>query len=133
MAYCTKETVQKVRTELKKLNKLYGMKTSVAGSNTNTLKITIQSGQIDLIGNYLTNATTNTHIVDRVIVKKYVSVNRYWLTNQFDGVALEYITKVIDIAKLDHFDESDSMIDYFHCSYYIDVSVGRYNKGYELI
>ena len=32
----------------------------------------------------------------------------------------------------DYFDESDSQTDYFHCSHYIDVNIGRWNEAYKL-
>jgi acetylglutamate kinase len=47
MAWVQKDTVTKVREALKALNKEYGMKTSVSGSNSSSLNVRIISGKID--------------------------------------------------------------------------------------
>ena len=31
----------------------------------------------------------------------------------------------------DFFDDSDSQTDYFHCSHYIEINIGRWNKPYK--
>ena len=53
--------------------------------------------------------------------------------NAFSGKALEYMQKAKEIMYADHYDESDSQSDYFHCAYYINMEVGKYNKVYKFV
>ena len=39
---------------------------------------------------------------------------------------------VTNVGK-DYFDHSDAQIDYFHCSHYIDVNIGRWDQPYALV
>jgi len=52
----------------------------------------------------------------------------------FSGTALAFLEEVIpEMYGTDYFDESDAQTDYFHCSHYIDVNIGRWDKAYELL
>jgi hypothetical protein len=61
-------------------------------------------------------------------------VNPYHYEKHFSGRALEFLSEVIPaMYGPDYFDHSDSQSDYFHCSHYIDVSIGRWNRPYALV
>jgi hypothetical protein len=63
----------------------------------------------------------------------YESVNPYHYDKHFSGPALDFLSEVIPaMYGPDYFDESDIQTDYFHCSHYIDVSIGRWNRPYAL-
>jgi hypothetical protein len=138
MAWVNKETVTKVREALKVLNKEYGMKTSVSGTNSSSLKVRIVSGKIDLIGNYIETVGAANVMRDYEEVVKYlqrnrhVQVNHYWLDTAFSGLALEYLEKVKAIMAVDHWDKSDIQSDYFHCAYYMNIDIGAWNKPFEV-
>jgi hypothetical protein len=139
MAWVNKETVTKVREALKPLNKKYGMKTTVSGTNSSSLNVRIVSGKIDLIGNYVNKINKEKTMRDYEAVtaylkdSRYVQVNHYWLDTAYSDEALEYLQEVKKIMSIDHWDESDIQTDYFHCAYYMHMNIGAWDKGYELV
>ena len=46
--------------------------------------------------------------------------------------ALKALNELIGVLYEGHWDESDIMTDYFHCAYYVDVSIGKWNKPYKV-
>ena len=138
MAWVQKETVTKVREALKVLNKEYGMKTSVSGSNSSSLNVRIISGKIDLIQNYIDTVGAANVMRDYEEVVKYmqrnrhIQVNHYWLDTAYSGKALEYLEKVKAIMSVDHWDKSDIQSDYFHCAYYMHINIGAWDKPFEV-
>lgn len=139
MAWVQKETVTKVREALKELNKEYGMKTSVSGSNSSSLNVRIISGKIDLIQNYIdTVGAANVRRDYEEVVKymqrnRHIQVNHYWLDTAYSGKALEYLEKVKAIMSVDHWDKSDIQSDYFNCAYYMHINIGAWDKPFEVI
>lgn len=141
MAWVQKETVTKVREGLKILNKEYGMKTTVSGTNSSSLKVRILSGKIDFVQNRLDMLEGDMRYSEeekanhRLYLTKFnsgIQVNHYWLDTAFSGIALEYLEKVKAIMSVDHWDESDSQSDYFHCAYYMNIDIGKWDKPYEV-
>lgn len=139
MAYVSQETITKARTALKALNKEYGVKATLSGKGGLCLNLTVSEGAIDFVNNYCdTIATKRIHRdVQQTIawckLEQRVGVNHYYLEDAFTGKALEYLQKAKDIMYADHWDESDSQSDYFHCAYYVGMSVGRYDKAYKFV
>ncbi len=137
MAYVTEETITKARAALKVLNKEYGVKATLSGKNDSTLYLTIAEGSIDFIGNYCENVKAKRiqhdtqQVIDWVTKEQNISVNQYYLDSSFSGVALEYLEKAKAIMYVDHWDKSDIQSDYFHCAYYVNINVGRWNKPYK--
>jgi len=141
MAWVQKDTVTKVREALKVLNKEYGMKTSVSGTNSSSLKVRILSGKIDFVQNRLDMLEGDMRYSEeekanhRLYLTKFnsgIQVNHYWLDTSFSGVALEYLEKVKAIMSVDHWDKSDIQSDYFNCAYYMNIDIGKWDKPYEL-
>ena len=139
MAWVNKDTVTKVREALKVLNKEYGMKTSVSGTNSSSLKVRIVSGKIDFVQNRLDMLAADHRFSEaekenhRLYLTKFnsgIQVNHYWLDTSFSGVALEYLEKVKAIMSVDHWDKSDIQSDYFHCAYYMNIDIGKWDKAY---
>ena len=141
MAWVQKDTVTKVREGLKILNKEYGMKTTVSGTNSSSLKVRIISGKIDFIQNRIdmltndpryTEAEKAHNIQYMTEFNSGIQVNHYWLDTAFSGLALEYLEKVKAIMQVDHWDHSDIQSDYFHRAYYMNIDIGKWDKPYEL-
>lgn len=139
MEYVTEQIITKARIALKALNKEYGVKATLSGKGDSTLYLTIAEGSIDFIGNFCesTKANRRHHDTQQVIdwVQKYqhVSVNQYYLDSSFSGAALEYLEKAKAIMHADHWGHSDIQSDYFDCSFYVSISIGRWNKPYKLV
>lgn len=139
MAYVTEQIITKARTALKALNKQYGVKATLSGKGSSSLQLTIAEGSIDFIGNYCETVLAKCQLRDAEGViewaqkEMYIQVNQYYLDSSFSGLPLEYLEKAKEIMYADHWDKSDVMTDYFHCSYYISINIGRWNKGYKLV
>lgn len=136
MAYVQKDVIEKARAALKVLNKQYGVKATLSGVNSSCMYLTVAAGSIDFIEECCNNKSKlRTHDVDSVVAyirkNQCISVNQYYLEDAFSGKALEYLQKAKEIMYTDHWDKSDIQSDYFHCAYYVNMHVGRWDKPYQ--
>jgi hypothetical protein len=133
MAYVSQEKKASLAPAIKALLKQYNLKGTLSVSHHSTLVLPIKSGKIDFIKNYNDtnrNKARPSHLpfVDQA---DSIQVNPYWCHEHFTGNAKKFLVAVINAMKgPDFFDESDSMTDYFHCSHYVEVNIGRWNKPY---
>ena len=112
MAYINQEGKAKISAALKPVLAKYGMKGSLSVRNHCTIALTLKSGPIDFQGK---------------------GVNVYWIDQHHEGVARDFLNEALEAMRsADWFDKSDSSTDYFHTAYYIDISVGRYDKPYKV-
>ena len=113
MAYFSQEDKKKRAPVIKKILKKYDMKATMSVRNHSTFIVTLKSGALDFGENK--------------------SVNVYWIDDNYkdDKEVRNFLTELKD-AMLgdDYFDHSDIMTDYFHCSHYIDIKVGKWDKPY---
>lgn len=134
MAYMNAERKAQRATEIKEICQRYGIRTTLSVRNHSTLVLNIKSGAIDFIGNYQENQLGRVSAVVRenqTITS--LDVNPYWYQEHFTGPAREFLTEVIAaMYGTDYYDESDAQTDYFHCSHYIDVNIGRWDRPYQL-
>jgi hypothetical protein len=140
MAYFNQERKQERAPAIKAILKKYGVKGSLAVRNRMTFVLNIKSGSIDFIENYIQADADkpygNKMSVDQVAYirkNKALDVNPYWYQEHFDGKAKSFLKEVLAaMYGSDYFDESDAQTDYFHCSHYIDVNIGSWDKPYIL-
>jgi len=126
----------KIAPTIKALLKQYGLKGSLSVNNHSTLVLTVKQGSIDFIGN--TNrvcaAQPRYNNSPRNVDRDYLQINTYWCHEHFDGKAKDFLVAAVAALKgPDYFDHSDSMTDYFHCSHYVDINIGRWDKPYALV
>jgi len=137
MAHMSQEHKAKLAPTIRAICKRYGIKATLAVRNHSTLMLTIKQGEIDFIGNSNQVCGNDHYQVARGFkpnTSGYESVNPYHYQSHFSGRALEFLQEVIPaMYGPDYFDHSDSQSDYFHCSHYIDVSIGRWNSPYALV
>lgn len=112
MAYITKEQISEKRVAIKKaFPAKKGWKFSVRNENHSTLAVDIMQ-----------------------YPKEYdfgerASVNHFWIDDSDFGEKEKAVLKEInDIMHEGHWDKSDSMSDYFHCSWYNSLAIGKWNK-----
>jgi hypothetical protein len=138
MAYVSQQMKAELAPAIKTILKKYGIKGSLAVSNHSTLVLNIKSGKIDFIKNHLaaTEAVRSGRPefnMTEESFRGYMQINPYHTDSQFSGKAKKFLAEVIAAMKgPKFFDHSDSMTDYFHCSHYIDINLGRWNKPYVL-
>jgi hypothetical protein len=137
MAHMSQEHKAKLAPTIRAICKRYGIRATLAVRNHSTLMLTIKQGEIDFIGNSNQVCGNDFYQVARGFkpnTSGYESVNPYHYKSHFSGRALEFLQEVIPaMYGPDYFDHSDSQSDYFHCSHYIDVSIGRWNSPYALV
>ena len=128
MAYINAQEVAAIRKELK--TQLPELKFSVKkGAGSSSVQVTILSGNIDF--SEILQADAWGH-------PDHADINHHWLDRygRFQPL-FEKILKIIKTAPAtsgvgrEWFDESDSMTDYFHTAYYINMRIGHWDKGYK--
>jgi hypothetical protein len=141
MAYMSQEHKAKLAPTVKAICKKYNVKASLAVRNHSTLVLNIKSGDINFIENYIFTDTAKPHAnkmtadqIEYLRTKKAIDVNPHWYQEHFSGKSKAFLKEVIAaMYGPDYFDHSDSQTDYFHCSHYIDVNIGRWNAPYALV
>ena len=138
MAYVSQELKAKLAPTIKAICKKYNVKATLAISTHSTLVLNIKEGKIDFIENYI-QTDKDSHIgrkmsedqIAYIRKNRSLDVNQYWFQDHFSGKAKEFLAEIIPAMKgPDFFDHSDAQTDYFHCSHYIDINIGRWNKPY---
>ena len=136
MAYMSQERKQERAPAIKAVLKKYGVKGSLSVRNHSTLVLTIKSGSIDFIGNSNRVCSASHYQVASGFqpnTSGYSDVNPYHYQSHFDGKALKFLSEILPLMYgSDYFDHSDAQTDYFHCSHYVDVNIGKWDKPYIL-
>ena len=140
MAYMNQERKQQRAPIIKAILKKYNVKGTLAVRNHSTLVLNIKSGSIDFIENYIkTDADKHygnkmdQNQIEYLRKNNAIDVNPYWYQEHYTGKAKDFLKEVLDaMYGSDYFDESDAQVDYFHCSHYVDVNIGTWNKPYEV-
>lgn len=133
MAFVSQELKQQLAPTVKAICKKYGVKASLAVRHHSTLVLNIKSAKIDFIRNMNETCKKNVRNTDReyIPVTGHIQVNTSWAHDHFSGKAAKFFAEVIPAMKgPGYFDESDSQTDYFHCSHYIDINVGQWDKPF---
>lgn len=138
MAWVTKVNIDSKKPLIKALCKEYGVKATLSGTNDYSMKLTIASGEIDFIENYIENVKGDWRASEQqkqdniAYVKRtgYIQVNHYYLEDSFSAKALEFLQKAKQIMNEGNHDRSDIMTDYFDVGWYIDLHIGRWNKPF---
>ncbi len=124
MAYVSKETKQVIAPEIKRVLKKWKMKGSISGQGSATLKVTINAGPFSLPKASHNHWNTG---------YEYYQVNPYWYQTAegLSGSWKNFLSELESAMKGSiWFDKSDSMTDYFHTAYYIDMQIGAGTKEY---
>ena len=138
MAYVSQELKSKLSPKIKAICKKHGVKASIAVRHHSTLVLNVKSGKIDFIENYIkTDADKvaankmSPDTIAHIRKNQSLDVNTYWAHEHYSGKAKQFLTEMISAMKgPDFFDETDAQTDYFHCSHYIDINIGKWDKPY---
>lgn len=113
MAYFSQEQKKAMAPKMRALLKRYGTKGTLSVRNHSTVVLTLKSGDIDF-----GDAT---------------SVNVYWVDKHFadNPVARDFLLEAVEILKgPDYFDKTEIQADYFCCSHYYDIKIGKWDQPY---
>ena len=138
MAYVSQADKAKLAPTIKAILKKYGVKGTLSIRNHMSLVLTLKSGKIDFVENYIaTDATkpyANKMSADQVAYTRkngYLDVNTHWIHEHYSGKAKAFLTEVkAAMEGPDFFNNDDAQTDYFNRSHYIDINVGKSDKPY---
>tara|TARA_Y100001933_G_C19013175_1_gene569883 strand:- start:10875 stop:11312 length:438 start_codon:yes stop_codon:yes gene_type:complete len=135
MAYVSQEDKKELAVGIKKVLKKYNVKGTIGVHNHSTIVVRLRSGDLDILGNYWEVYKENEWKVDacnrRSEQPTYLQVNPYYLDSSYSGDVLSFLTELVAEMKGErYFNDTDLMTDYFHCSHYLDIEVGNWEKSY---
>lgn len=134
MAYISTERVKEIRNQLKKT--FSEIKFSVVTRHYSSVSVTILSSPYDLLS--MVNKDENKPINLKEKSPKdigYSPVNHYHIAEHWYGKAKEILTKIYEIVSVGHYDRNagDPFADYCDCTFYINMSIGSWDKHYQII
>jgi hypothetical protein len=140
MAYMNQERKAVITKALKPVLVKFGVKGTLSVRNHSTICLTLKSGKIDFIENFIkTDADSyigrkmDQNQIDYLRKNQCVDVNPYWFQDHFNGAAKAFLTEAFKALKsAGWYDNSDAMTDYFDTAYYTDINIGKWNKPYEV-
>lgn len=137
MAYMSQERKQSLAPAIKAVLKKYGVKGSLSIRNHSSLVLTIKSGKIDFVENFIETDNKVLHgrkmsqdQIDHIRKNQSVDVNPYWYHEHFSGKAKNFLKEVLTAMNNGNHDNSDIQSDYFDVGWYVDVNIGRWNQPY---
>lgn len=134
MAYVSQELKAKIAPKVKAILAKYGVKGSLSVDHHSTLKLTVKSGRLDFINNLNTVVGSNPRgAMLWSPAKDTISINPYHYRDHFSGNCLKFLTEVMAALNDGNWDKSDIQSDYFNVGWYVDISIGKWNKPYELV
>lgn len=114
MAHMSQDHKKEIAAVIKPILKAYGIKATLSVRHHSTLCLNIKSGKIDFGEG---------------------GVNVYWIEDHYKDrpLAKEFLLKVkAALYGPRYFDKSDIQSDYFHCSHYVEINIGKWDKAYIL-
>lgn len=141
MAYMNQVRKALIQSNLKPILARYGVKGTLSVRNHSTIVLTLKSGKIDFIENFIATDLATPHgrkmdqnTVNNIRKSRSLDVNPYWYQEHFSGVAKDFLTEAMKALKsAGWYDESDAQADYFNIAYYVDINIGRWNAPYALV
>ena len=135
MAYVSQEDKKELAVGIKKVLAKYNVKGTIGVHNHSTIVVRLRSGDLDILGNYWKLYKENEYKVDpwnqRSEKPTSLQVNTYYVDSHFTGEVANFLTELVAELKGEKFfDHSDIQTDYFHCSHYVEIDVGNWEKPY---
>ena len=113
MAYMSQEKKKALMPNIKAVLKKYNVKGSVRVINHAKIAVTLSSGAIDFKAPH-----------------GYEDVNHYYIHENYEGIAAQFLTELRDAMNVGNHNNSNSQFDYFDVGWYIGINIGCYNKHY---
>lgn len=141
MAFVSQEKKKELAPAIKVVLKKYGVKGTIAVRHHNSLVVNIKSGVLDFLGaaqKHVDLENEKRGFNYGGDVGNYLQVNEYYAAEWArqvgeDKIADFYDELVAAMKGKGWYNNSDSMTDWFDIAYYIDINVGQWDKGYELV
>ena len=132
MAYMDSTKKAALAPAIKAALKKFGLKGSISVNHHSTLVVTITSGEIDFIANFVdcAKAAKRDCGVEAAVRDKHIQVNPYWLDAHYCGRALEALEAIKTAMNNGNHNRSDLQTDYFDVGWYTNINIGKWNKPY---
>lgn len=117
---------------INKVLKKYNMKGTLSVQHYSTLIITLREWVIDF-SKYRKEWTKINWIAQPEVNFTNHHVNHFWIKDNWNGIASEFLTELKDAMMVGNHDNSDSMTDYFDVGRYISINIGDYDKPYKVV
>ena len=120
MAYITTEKVKQMRDKLKELFPAKkGWKFSVTREHYSKVNCSILTAPFDL------RLDTN---------KTYEDVNQYYVKERYNDnpATKEVLLNILKVLNTDNYDNSDVQTDYFEVGHYVSLSIGKWDKPFQV-
>ena len=132
MAYMNQERKAKIAAALKPILAKYKMKGTLR-TRQHAITLTLRSGPVDFIQDLQTFLDAP---MDKNELRKdyHLDINPYHYNTYYEGESAQFIGEVnTAMQAADYYDNSDIMTDYFDTAYYYDITVGTWEKPYEVV
>lgn len=136
MAYVSQEKKAALLPGIKAVLNKYKLKGTVSVNNHSTPVVTITSGPLNFIDNMWEVSQSKPQLEHMRAREKptYMCVNEFWIHDHYTGVPRACLLELkAAMQGADWFDHSDMQSDYFNCSHYLNMNVGKYGKPYILV
>lgn len=118
MAYITQADKKVISVALKEALKAFpSVKCSLSIHNHSSVTCTIKQGPASLIPK---NGTDG-------------SINHFFINTNYSGEAADILNAISKCMHIGHWDKSDLQTDYFHCSWYVHINVGKWGKPFIVV
>jgi hypothetical protein len=124
VAYISQEEKKTIVDAVKPIFKKYGIKGTFGVRNYSNLVVNIKSGKIDFYSEFASKKEAE---------QFGINVNPYHFEKHFTGKSKDFLIELFRTIKIagKWYDNSDVMTDYFDTKFYIDVNIGKWDKGYQ--
>ena len=138
MAYISAEDVKHIRNELKK--ELPQYKFSVVRDHHSSVSIALMKGPAFKDHEYFDRYAQETK-VGNLSDGEHHQINQFHLESFYGKENAKILGKVSEIAHTapglaggkEYYNNNDIQSDYFDVAYYVSISVGKWNKEYEIV
>lgn len=139
MAHMNQEKKAKLAPKINAVLKTYNVKGTISVRLGLALVVKIKSGAVDFkrdcnVERFLGSCypgQTDTDIRENYF-KHDVQVNPYWIEQQWNGQAKDFLLELLAAMNEGNHDNSDIMTDYFDVNWYTNIIIGAYEKPYVL-
>ena len=132
MAYMNQEKKKVLAPAIKAVLKKYGMKGTIGVRHHSSLVVTLQQGPLNFEG---LDARGERIFYEATDGRFYSQVNTYHIDKFYNGVTADFLNELVAAMKGktsrgEWYNNTDIMTDYFDIAYYVNVNVGKWDKGY---
>ncbi len=129
MAYITAKEVAVIRADLKDAFRGWKFKVCLDSGHLG-VRVHFMSGPVPLYAYGPVDGWRNPCHRDASMAMKCHQINHFYIKENHPEETALILNHVHAIITKEHWDETDSQIDYFNCAFYVHMEVGTWQKPY---